>query len=35
MLANELRAEFDRWAAWVRSGLSLAALIAAVLAAWQ
>jgi hypothetical protein len=37
MPANELRAELDRWAAWhwVRSGLSLAALTAAVLAAWQ
>ena len=37
MPANELRVELDRWAAWhwVRSGLSLAALTAAVLAAWQ
>ena len=37
MPANKLRAELDRWAAWhwVRSGLSLAALTAAVLAAWQ
>ena len=37
MPANELRLELDRWAAWhwVRSGLSLAALTATVLAAWQ
>lgn len=37
MPANELRLELDRWAAWhwLRSGLSLAALTAAVLAAWQ
>jgi len=37
MPANELRVELDRWAAWhwVRNGLSLAALTAAVLAAWQ
>ena len=37
MPANELRVELDRWAAWhwVRSGFSLAALTAAVLAAWQ
>lgn len=37
MPANELRVELDRWAAWhwMRSGLSLAALTAAVLAAWQ
>ena len=37
MPANELRVELDRWAAWhwVRSGLSLAALTAAILAAWQ
>ena len=35
--ANELRAELDRWAVWhwVRSGLSLVALTAAFLAAWQ
>ena len=37
MPAHELRVESDRWSAchWVRSGLSLAALTAAVLAAWQ
>ncbi len=37
MPANELRVELDRWAAWhwVRSGLSLVALTAATLAAWQ
>ena len=37
MPANELRVELDRWAAWhwMRSGLSVAALTAAVLAAWQ
>jgi len=37
MPANELRVELDRWAAWhwVRSGLSLAALTAATLAAWR
>ena len=37
MPATELRAELDRWAAWhwVRSGLSLGALAAAALAAWQ
>src|SRR5687768_16519797 len=37
MPANELRVELGRWAAWhwVRSGLSLTALAAAVLAAWQ
>jgi len=37
MPADELRVELDRWAAWhwVRNGLSLAALTAAVLAAWQ
>ena len=37
MPANELRLKLDRWTAWhlVRSGLSLAALTAAVLAAWQ
>ena len=36
MPATELRRELARWAAWhwVRSGLSLAALIAGVLAAW-
>jgi len=35
--ANELRVEFNRWAAWhwVRSGLSLVAVTAAILAAWQ
>lgn len=34
---NELRAELNRWAAWhwARSGLSLVALAAAALAAWQ
>ena len=33
MPANELRVELDRWAAWhwVRSGLSLVALTAAIL----
>jgi hypothetical protein len=37
MPANEPRVELDRWTAWhwLRSGLSLAALAAAVLAAWQ
>jgi hypothetical protein len=37
MPADELRVELERWAAWhrARSGLSLAALTAAVLAAWQ
>jgi hypothetical protein len=37
MPATELRVDLDRWVAWhwVRSGLSLAALTAAVLAAWQ
>ena len=37
MPAQELRVELDRWAAWhwVRSGLSLIALAAAVLAAWH
>ena len=35
--ANELRVELSRWAAWhwVRSGLSLVAVTAAILAAWQ
>ena len=34
---NELRVELNRWAAWhwARSGLSLVALTAAILAAWQ
>ena len=37
MPANELRLELDRWTAWhwVRSALSLVALTAATLAAWQ
>jgi hypothetical protein len=37
MTAIELRVELDRWAAWhwVRSGLSVVALTAATLAAWQ
>jgi hypothetical protein len=37
MPEKELRAELDRWAAWhrLRSALSLAALTAAALAAWQ
>jgi hypothetical protein len=36
MPADELRAELDRWAAWhsVRSGVSLAALTAAIMAVW-
>ena len=35
--ASELRVELERWATWhwARSGLSLAALTAAVLAAWR
>jgi hypothetical protein len=37
MPAHELRAELDRWATWhwARSGLSLVALTAAILAAWR
>jgi len=37
MPANELRLELDRWASWhwVRCGLSLVALTAVILAAWQ